>query len=52
MDEAVKDYIDAIPAEHRALFDWLHRLILRAHPGASEHGDHPAAARGRGRHLR
>lgn len=35
MDEAVRDYIDGIPAEHRALFDRLHRLILRAHPGAS-----------------
>ncbi len=35
MDEAVRDYIDGIPAEHRALFDRIHRLILRAHPGAS-----------------
>ena len=30
----VQAYIDGIPPEHRALFDRLHRLILRAHPGA------------------
>jgi uncharacterized protein YdhG (YjbR/CyaY superfamily) len=35
MDEAVREYIDAIPAEHRALFDRLHRLILEAHPDAT-----------------
>ncbi len=32
MDEAVRDYIAAIPAAHRPLFDRLHRLILAAHP--------------------
>ena len=32
MDEAVRGYIDAIPGEHRPLFDRLHRLILEAHP--------------------
>jgi uncharacterized protein YdhG (YjbR/CyaY superfamily) len=32
MDEAVRGYIEAIPAEHRPLFDRLHRLILAAHP--------------------
>ena len=32
MDEAVREYIDAIPSEHRPLFDRLHRLILEAHP--------------------
>ena len=35
MDEAVRGYIDAIPAEHRPLFDRLHRLILAAHPDAT-----------------
>jgi uncharacterized protein YdhG (YjbR/CyaY superfamily) len=35
MDEAVREYIDAIPAGHRALFDRLHRLILEAHPDAT-----------------
>ena len=35
MDEAVKGYIDAIPSEHRVLFDRLHRLILEAHPEAT-----------------
>ena len=34
MDQAVSDYIDAIPAEHRALFDRIHRLILDACPDA------------------
>jgi len=32
MDDAVQAYIDAIPTEHRALFDRLHRLILAARP--------------------
>lgn len=32
MDEAVQRYIDAIPAEHRPLFDRLHHLILSARP--------------------
>ena len=35
MDEAVRAYIDAIPAEHRAMFDRVHRLILEAHPDAT-----------------
>jgi uncharacterized protein YdhG (YjbR/CyaY superfamily) len=35
MDDAVRDYIDAIPSEHRPLFDRLHRLILEVHPDAS-----------------
>lgn len=34
-DRAVQEYIDAIPPEHRALFDRLHRLILEAQPGAT-----------------
>ena len=32
MDDAVRDYIDAIAPEHRPLFDRLHRLILEVHP--------------------
>jgi uncharacterized protein YdhG (YjbR/CyaY superfamily) len=35
MDDAVRDYVDAIPSEHRPLFDRLHRLILDVHPEAS-----------------
>lgn len=35
MDEAVHGYIDAIPAQHRSLFDRLHGLILAAHPDAT-----------------
>lgn len=35
MDEAVREYIDAIPAAHRPLFDRLDRLILAAYPGAA-----------------
>jgi uncharacterized protein YdhG (YjbR/CyaY superfamily) len=31
----VRDYVDAIPSEHRPLFDRLHRLILEVHPDAS-----------------
>ncbi len=31
---AVRAYIDAIPPEHRPLFDRLHELIVTAHPGA------------------
>jgi uncharacterized protein YdhG (YjbR/CyaY superfamily) len=34
MDEAVQAYIDGIAAEHRPLFDRLHRLILAVHPDA------------------
>jgi hypothetical protein len=28
MDDAVRDYLDAIAAKHRPLFDRLHRLVL------------------------
>ena len=35
MDQAAREYVDAIPGEHRALFDRLHRLILEAHPEAT-----------------
>jgi uncharacterized protein YdhG (YjbR/CyaY superfamily) len=35
MDAGVRDYIDAIPPEHRPLFDRLHRLILETHPDAA-----------------
>ena len=32
MDDAVRDYIDAIAAERRPLFDRIHRLALDVHP--------------------
>lgn len=35
MDDAVQRYIDGIAAEHRPLFDRLHRLILAVHPDAA-----------------
>jgi uncharacterized protein YdhG (YjbR/CyaY superfamily) len=35
MDDAVRDYIDAIDPEHRPLFDRLHRLVLDARPDAT-----------------
>ena len=35
MDDAARAYIDAIPSEHRPLFDRLHRLVLEAHPEAA-----------------
>jgi uncharacterized protein YdhG (YjbR/CyaY superfamily) len=35
MDDAVRDYIDAMAPEHRPLFDRVHRLILEAHPDAA-----------------
>ena len=35
MDDAVRDYIEAIDPRHRPLFDRLHRLILEAHPDAA-----------------
>jgi uncharacterized protein YdhG (YjbR/CyaY superfamily) len=35
VDEAVRQYIDAIPSGPRALFDRLHRLILAAYPDAA-----------------
>lgn len=34
MDKAVEDYIQAIPEEHRPLFDRVHNLILEIHPEA------------------
>jgi uncharacterized protein YdhG (YjbR/CyaY superfamily) len=35
MDAAVREYIDAVPPEHRPLFDRVHALILAAHPDAA-----------------
>ena len=35
MDDAVRDYIQAIDPRHRPLFDRLHRLVLEAHPDAA-----------------
>jgi hypothetical protein len=35
VDEAVRRYIDAIPAAHRPLFDRLHGLVLAVHPYAA-----------------
>lgn len=35
MDDAVRDYVDAIAPEHRPLFDRIHRLVLEAHPDAA-----------------
>jgi uncharacterized protein YdhG (YjbR/CyaY superfamily) len=35
MDDAVRDYIDAIAPGHRPLFDRLHRLVLEARPDAT-----------------
>ena len=35
MDEAVRDYIDAIAPQHRPLFDRVHRLVLEDHPDAA-----------------
>jgi len=35
MDQAVQQYVDAIPAEHRPLFDRVHHLVLRICPEAS-----------------
>jgi len=35
VDEAVRDYIDAIPPAHRPLFDRLHGLILQVCPDAA-----------------
>src|ERR1700722_11227823 len=34
MDDEVKRYIEAIPPEHRPLFDRLHRLVLEVRPDA------------------
>jgi hypothetical protein len=35
VDEAVQAYVDRVPAEHRALFDRVHGLILAARPEAA-----------------
>jgi hypothetical protein len=35
IDEAVLGYIDGIAADHRPLFDRIHGLIVRAHPGVT-----------------
>ncbi len=35
VDAAMRDYIDTIAPEHRALFDRLHRLVLEVHPDAA-----------------
>jgi hypothetical protein len=35
VDDEVVAYIEGIAAEHRPLFDRLHRLILEAHPEAA-----------------
>jgi uncharacterized protein YdhG (YjbR/CyaY superfamily) len=35
VEDVVRDYIDAIAPEHRALFDRLHRLVHEAHPDAA-----------------
>jgi uncharacterized protein YdhG (YjbR/CyaY superfamily) len=35
MDAAVQEYLDAIPAEHRPLFDRVHDLILQTGPQVS-----------------
>jgi uncharacterized protein YdhG (YjbR/CyaY superfamily) len=34
MDDAVRSYLEAAPAEHRVLFDRLDALVLRAYPEA------------------
>jgi hypothetical protein len=34
VDEGVRDYIDAIAAEQRPLFDRFHRIVLAEHPDA------------------
>ncbi len=35
MDADLRAYVEAIPAEHRPLFDRLHGLIQAEHPGAA-----------------
>jgi uncharacterized protein YdhG (YjbR/CyaY superfamily) len=35
MDDAVRDYVEAIPPEHRPLFDRIHRLVLETRPDAT-----------------
>ena len=34
LDPQVRSYLDAVPAAHRALFDRVQALVLRAHPEA------------------
>jgi uncharacterized protein YdhG (YjbR/CyaY superfamily) len=34
MDRRVRDYVDGIAPENRALFDRIHRLVLAAYPDA------------------
>jgi uncharacterized protein YdhG (YjbR/CyaY superfamily) len=34
MDDAVRDYVEAITPRNRPLFDRVHRLILEVHPDA------------------
>lgn len=34
MDDAVRDYLNAISPEHRPLFDRVHRLVLEVRPEA------------------
>ena len=34
MDDDVRVYVEGIAAEHRPLFDRMHRLIMAAHPDA------------------
>ena len=35
VDQSVQQYVDAIPPEHRPLFDRLHLLILQVRPDAA-----------------
>ena len=34
MDDATRNFVDAIAADRRPLFDRVHRLVLEAHPDA------------------
>jgi uncharacterized protein YdhG (YjbR/CyaY superfamily) len=34
VDDAAREYIDAITAEHRPLFERIYRLVLEVHPDA------------------
>ena len=34
VDDAVREYLEAVPATHRPLYDRLHRLVLEVHPSA------------------
>ncbi len=35
MDVAVRDYIEAIPPEHRPLFERIHQMVVEAYPEAA-----------------